>query len=113
MSVLTGLSAEALQWRVLLWPLLFGLGAYLLVTAPWQPIGRPKPNLRARLRRLDVDARIQDDLERRVAGRPLFANPLLERLLRPVVDDAGRLLGVVPRAAVLDALAAVPARREA
>lgn len=30
-----------------------------------------------------------------------------------VVDDDGRLLGVVPRAAVLDALAAVPARREA
>jgi glycine betaine/proline transport system ATP-binding protein len=30
-----------------------------------------------------------------------------------VVDDGGRLLGVVPRAAVLDALAAVPARREA
>jgi glycine betaine/proline transport system ATP-binding protein len=29
-----------------------------------------------------------------------------------VVDDGGRLLGVVPRAAVLDALAAVPARRE-
>jgi glycine betaine/proline transport system ATP-binding protein len=29
-----------------------------------------------------------------------------------VVDDDGRLLGVVPRAAVLDALAAVPARRE-
>jgi len=28
-----------------------------------------------------------------------------------VVDDGGRLLGVVPRAAVLDALAAVPARR--
>ena len=29
-----------------------------------------------------------------------------------VVDDDGRLLGVVPRAAVLDALAAVPTRRE-
>ncbi|MEX5716853.1 quaternary amine ABC transporter ATP-binding protein [Geodermatophilus maliterrae] len=29
-----------------------------------------------------------------------------------VVDDDGRLLGVVPRAAVLDALAAVPVRRE-
>ena len=29
-----------------------------------------------------------------------------------VVDDGGRLLGVVPRAAVLDSLAAVPARRE-
>ncbi|SET60715.1 glycine betaine/proline transport system ATP-binding protein [Geodermatophilus poikilotrophus] len=29
-----------------------------------------------------------------------------------VVDDDGRLLGVVPRAAVLDALAVVPARRE-
>ncbi|GAB4083090.1 glycine betaine/L-proline ABC transporter ATP-binding protein [Modestobacter muralis] len=28
-----------------------------------------------------------------------------------VVDDGGRLLGVVPRAAVLDALSAVPARR--
>ncbi|SNS96494.1 glycine betaine/proline transport system ATP-binding protein [Geodermatophilus pulveris] len=30
-----------------------------------------------------------------------------------VVDDHGRLMGVVPRAAVLDALAAVPARRGA
>ncbi len=29
-----------------------------------------------------------------------------------VVDDEGRLLGVVPRAAVLDALAVVPSRRE-
>ena len=27
-----------------------------------------------------------------------------------VLDDAGRLLGVVPRAAVLDALSAVPVR---
>ena len=82
---------DALRLRVLLWPLLLGLGAYLLATAPSQPIGRPKPHRRERLRRLAVDARIQDELERRSEGRPLFANPVLERMLRPVVDDLGRL----------------------
>jgi tight adherence protein C len=74
---------------VLIWPLLFGLGAYLLLTA--QPIGRPKPDLAERLRRLDVDERIRMELERRDV-RPIFASRLLESMLRPVVEDLGRLL---------------------
>jgi tight adherence protein C len=80
---------SALELRVLIWPLLFGLGAYLLLTA--QPIGRPKPDLAERLRRLDVDERIRMELERRDV-RPIFASRLLESMLRPVVEDLGRLL---------------------
>ncbi len=80
---------SAFELRVLIWPLLFGLGAYLLLTA--QPIGRPKPDLAERLRRLDVDERIRMELERRDV-RPIFASLLLESMLRPVVEDLGRLL---------------------
>ncbi|HZS01049.1 MAG TPA: type II secretion system F family protein [Chloroflexota bacterium] len=90
---MTGLSLpfdpRALEARALLWPLLFGLGLYLLVTA--QPIGRPKPDLAERLRRLDVDERIQAELGR-PAVRPIFASRLLEVMLRPVLDDLGRAL---------------------
>jgi tight adherence protein C len=68
--------------------LTFGLGAYLLATG--QPIGRPKPDLAERLRRLDVDARVEMDL-RRVQVRPFFHSRLLESLLRPRLDDIGRL----------------------
>ena len=77
---------EALQPRVLLWPLLFGLGLYLLLTA--QPLGRPKPDLAERLRRLDVDERIRAQVTRR-DGRPIFVSRTLELLLRPVLDDGG------------------------
>lgn len=83
------INPEALQPRFLVWPLLFGLGLYLLVTS--QPIGRPKPDLAERLRRLDVDERIKMELERRDV-RPIFASRLLESMLRPIVDDLGRLL---------------------
>lgn len=83
------IAPEALQPRVFIWPLLFGLGLYLLVTS--QPIGRPKPDLAERLRRLDVDERIKMELERRDV-RPIFASRLLESMLRPIVDDLGRLL---------------------
>ena len=83
---------SALSWHVLLWPLLFGLGAYLVLTA--QPIGRPKPDLAERLRRLDVDERIRMELGRREV-RPIFASHLLEALLRPVLDDLGRLVGTL------------------
>ena len=86
------LDPSAFELRVLLWPLLAGLGAYLVVTAPSQPLGRPKPNLRERLDRLDVDWRIQQHLEHRDRPAPLFRSPWLERLLRPVIDDLGRLL---------------------
>lgn len=79
----------ALQLRALIWPLLFGLGAYLLVTS--QPIGRPKPDLAERLRRLDVDERIKAQLGAREV-RAIFASRLLEGMARPVMEDLGRLL---------------------
>jgi tight adherence protein C len=85
----------ALDARVILLPLLLGLGLYLVLTA--QPVGRPKPDLGQRLRRLDVDERVRmAELDRdRHVGRPLFASRLLEGMLRPGVEDAGRLLRVV------------------
>jgi tight adherence protein C len=83
---------SALQPRVLVWSVLFGLGAYLLLTA--QPIGRPKPDLREQLRRLDVDERIRAQLAQQNA-RPFFASRLLEGMLRPVLDDLGRIVRTV------------------
>lgn len=74
---------------VVLWPVLFGLGAYLLMTA--QPLGRPKPNVLERLRRLDVDERMRMRLVQ-ANDHPLFRSPLLERMLRPAVEDVGRWL---------------------
>jgi tight adherence protein C len=57
-----------------------------------QPIGRPRPDLGERLRRLDVDERIRTaELDRR-AQPPLFASRVLEGMLRPVIEDAGRVL---------------------
>src|SRR5262249_8476228 len=87
--LLAALDPTGLEPGVLVWPLLFGLGAYLLLTA--QPIGRPKPDLADRLRRLDVDERIRMELDR-PERTPLFASRLLEGMLRPVVDDCGRAL---------------------
>ncbi|MCC7368821.1 MAG: type II secretion system F family protein [Chloroflexi bacterium] len=72
----------------LLWPALVGLGLYLLLVA--QPIGRPKPDLVERLRRLDVDERVRWELG--AERLPLFRSRLLEALLRPVLDDVGALL---------------------
>ena len=86
---MTSFAPGAVPPPVLLWPLLFGLGVYLLLTA--QPVGRPKPDLRERLRRLDVDERVRDEIQRRDV-RPFFTSRLLEAILRPVLDDTGRLL---------------------
>lgn len=85
-------NATAIPLQVIIWSLVFGIGAYLVITA--QPIGRPKPDLAERLRRLDVDQRIQMQLEHR-DEQPIFASRLLEAMLRPIVDDAGRLLQAV------------------
>src|SRR5579859_7918898 len=82
----------ALSPPVILWPLFFGVGVYLILTA--QPIGRPKPDLALRLRRLDVDERIRMDLGAREV-RPIFASRVLEAMLRPVLDDAGHVLQLV------------------
>src|SRR5438874_11424175 len=78
-----------------MWPLLFGLGAYMVLQA--QPVGRPKPNLAERLRRLDVDERIRSEMERPRSSQPIFAVRWLEGLLRPVIDD----LGTVARALLM------------
>ena len=83
------LRPEALQLRVLIWPLLFGLGLLLLFTA--QPVGRPKTDLAERLRRLDVDERMRAQVLHRDVS-PVFASRTLELILRPVLDDAGRTL---------------------
>jgi type II secretion system (T2SS) protein F len=76
--------------RVVLLPLVFGLGVYLLLTA--QPIGRPRPDLGERLRRLDVDERMRLAEQGKHVAQPLFASRVLEGMLRPVIEDAGRLL---------------------
>ena len=88
LAVLPVLDLRPLGGGALLWPLLLGAGVYLLVTA--QPLGRPRPDLAERLRRLDVDERIRMDVDRREV-RPIFRSRLLEAVLRPVLDDVGRL----------------------
>jgi tight adherence protein C len=87
------LQLAALDARVVLLPLLLGLGLYLVLTA--QPLGRPKPDLGERLRMLDVDERIRLAELDRHQTRPLFASRILENMLRPVIEDAGRLLRAV------------------
>jgi tight adherence protein C len=89
-SLVVSLEWSGLDARVVLLPLLFGLGLYLLLTA--QPIGRPKPDLGERLRALDVEERIRIAERGRREAAPLFASRLLESMLRPVVEDGGRLL---------------------
>ncbi|MGI9147422.1 MAG: type II secretion system F family protein [Chloroflexota bacterium] len=93
LPVLASVQLAALDPRVVLLPLAFGLGVYLLLTA--QPVGRPKPDLGERLRLLDVDERIRMADLGRHGVRPLFASRILESILRPVVEDAGRLLRAV------------------
>lgn len=93
--VLLALDPAALPPGALLWSLLLGASLYVLVTA--QPLGRPRPDLGERLRRLDVNERIRMDLARRETTQ-IFASRVLESILRPVVDDAGRLArGVLGR----------------
>src|SRR5438034_998169 len=78
--------------QVFLWPFVFGLGVVLVLTA--QPLGRPKPDLTERLQRLDVDERIRAELTS--APRPsVFVSRALERMLRPVLDDLGRITQAV------------------
>lgn len=77
------------QLEVLLWPVLFGLGLYLVTTA--QPLGRPKPDLAERLRQLDVDERLRRSLAAPPARRR-FASRAVEGVLAPVLDDLGGLV---------------------
>ena len=67
-----------------------GAGLWLLVMA--QPLGRPRPALAARVQRLSAQGRMQLD-ERAAGGGPMFSSALLERVLRPLLDDAGAGIG--------------------
>ena len=88
--------ARLLDPQVLLWPLLLSLAAGLFVSA--QPLGRPRPDLGARLRRLDGDSRTwRARAERRPGPDPLARQPIA-RLLRPLAAQvAGRVLRVLNR----------------
>ena len=87
---LLSIDQRALQLDVLMWPILLGIGALMVLQA--QPVGRPKRDLAERLRRLDVDERIRFELERPAGGRPLFAIGWMEGLLRPLLEDAGAVV---------------------
>jgi tight adherence protein C len=84
---------RALDGRVILWPLLFGLGSYLILLS--QSWFKPKSDLGDALRLLDVDERLRDVDRGGRDARPLFASRVLESMLRPIVDDAGRVLRAV------------------
>jgi len=88
--LLASVDVRALDGRALLWPLVFGLGVYLLLLGSgW---AKPKPDLGELLRLLDVDERLKDAHPALPEARPLFASRLLDSMLRPVVEDAGRAL---------------------
>jgi tight adherence protein C len=87
-SLAASLHLAPLDLRMVVLPLLLGCGVYLVLTA--LPIGRPKPELGDRLRRLDVDERIRLAELGRHAAQPLFTSRVLESMLRPIVEDAGR-----------------------
>lgn len=70
---------------------LFGLGLWLVLTSlPW---AQRRPDLAVALRRLSARGRMEMEAERERAAPPMFVSPVLERTLRPVLDDAGRLVG--------------------
>lgn len=70
---------------------LFGLGLWLVLTSlPW---AQRRPDLAFELRRLSAQGRMEMEVERERAAPPMFVSPALERTLRPVLDDAGRLVG--------------------
>jgi len=87
-SLAANLHVMPLDARVVVLPLLLGLGVYLLLST--LRLGRPRPDLGERLRRLDVDERIRLAELGRHTSRPLFSSRLLENMLRPIVEDLGR-----------------------
>jgi len=66
-----------------------GSGLWLIVMG--QPLGRPRPDLALRLQRLSAQGRFA--LREEIASAPMFSSLLLERTLRPLLDDAGDSLG--------------------
>jgi tight adherence protein C len=67
----------------------FGVGLWLAATAlPWT---RARPDLATRLRLLTAGGRLEAEAARGRAA-PLFKSSALERLLRPLIEDAGGFL---------------------
>ena len=56
------LNLAGMPAHVVILPLLFSLGVYLVLMG--QPLGRPRPDLKARLRRLNVPTLVIDRLPR-------------------------------------------------
>jgi tight adherence protein C len=97
--LLTDVEFRSLDARVVLWPLMLGLGLYLLLLS--QTWLREKGDLGDRLRLMDADERLKDAERETAQARALFSSRLLESMLRPIVDDAGRALrGVLHRIGV-------------
>jgi pilus assembly protein TadC len=87
-----------LDLGIVVWPLLLGLGLFLLVSA--QPLGRPRPALGERLRRLDVQERVRlNAVLAEQATEPAAAvRQPIARLLWPLAYGLGRrLLGLLGR----------------
>lgn len=70
-----------------------GAGLWFLVMS--QPLGRPRPDLVRRLHRLSAEGRME--LEEDEHREPVFQSPVLERTLRPLLDDAGSAIGAILR----------------
>jgi len=68
---------------------LLALAAGLVIVT--QPLGRPRPDLARRLHELSAAGWMERDLRR--SREPVFGSPVLERTLRPLLDDAGTLTG--------------------
>lgn len=68
------------------------LGAGLWLIVMGQPLGRPRPDLGQALRRMSAQGRMELD-EREGLRTRMFSSPLLERTLRPLLDDAGEAIG--------------------
>lgn len=90
MARLADVDPAVLEGEPLLWLGLFALGLLGLLLA--QPLGRPKPDLATRLRRLQVDERrvLAEEAER--AARPVPAGSAFGALLRPMIERAGATL---------------------
>ena len=83
---------------IVIWPLLLGLGVFLIISG--QPLGRPRPDLGERLRRLDVDERLR--MHARLAEQAMEPDPFVHqpiaRLFWPLAAELGRrLLGLLAR----------------
>ncbi len=70
---------------------ILGAGLWLIVTA--QPLGRPRPDLALRLRALSAQGRTEMEAAGRRPRSALYKSPLLEQVLRPLLEDAGGQVG--------------------